>query len=388
MFNAQDNENNHTRNVALSLGPRVRPSPYFESTLRWGAKSFTTYNHMFMPTVYESPEADYRYLTSTVTLWDVGGERQVQITGKNAFAFTQYLTPRNLASCDVGKCRYVMITDQFGGVLNDPILLRLAENKIWLSLADSDLLWWCVALAKDKKFEVDITIPDVSPLQLQGPHAAEVAVALFGDWARELPYFHLRETAINDIPVVVSRTGWSGELGYEIYLQDGERGNELWEIIMKAGEAYEIRPASPSTIRRLEAGLLSYGADADANDTPFHLNLDRLVDLDGGFDFIGKDALRELKEKGITRRLVGVILDGAPLSLPQVRWWNATDANGNRIGKLRSSVYSLALQKNIGLAMIDKPHDEIGASFTVDTEYGEQRSATVTALPFVKNKMR
>ena len=349
---------------------------------------FTTYNHFYMPSVYESAQADYTYLTEGVTLWDVAGERQTQISGCDAAAFVQMLTPRDLSSCTPGKCRYVLITGENGGVINDPVLLRLDETTFWLSAADTDLLLWCRGVALGRGYDVEITMPDVSPLQLQGPRAADVAAAVFGDWVRELRYFHLRQFTHRDMPLVISRTGWSGEFGYEVYLCNGEYGDLLWENIMEAGKPFGIRPASPSTIRRLEAGLLSYGADANEQDTPYHLNLDRLVQLDGDFDFIGKRALQEVHAAGVTRRLVGVTIDGEPLAAPLVRWWKAFDDSAARIGHVRSAVYSHTLQKNIGMAMLDKPGDTEGSRCRVVTEYGEERTATVTALPFTPSKTK
>ncbi|MCH9704833.1 MAG: glycine cleavage system protein T [Proteobacteria bacterium] len=374
----------------LAFGSRVRPSPFFEATLRWGCSAYTTYNHFYMPSVYESPQADYRYLTEAVTLWDVAGERQTQISGADAAAFVQYLTPRDLSTCTPGRCRYVLITNAEGGVINDPVLLQVEENKYWLSAADTDLTLWCRGVALNSGFDVEITAPDVSPLQLQGPYAVQVAQALFGDWVLELKYFHLRQFEFEGMPLVISRTGWSGEFGYEIYLCNGEYGDALWERIMQAGEPFGIRPASPSTIRRLEAGLLSYGADANEDDTPFHLGMARLVNLDGGFDFIGKAALQAQQAAGVSRELVGVLIEGAPLDTPLVRWWNAyrEESEDNGIGKIRSAVYSPTLQKNIGLAMLNKPYQTIGTVFTLQSEYGEQRQATVTTLPFISNKTR
>lgn len=377
----------------MAFGSRVRPSPFFEASLRWGASAFTTYNHMYMPSVYESAARDYHYLTTGVTLWDVAGERQVQITGKDAQAFVQHLTPRNLSTLAVNRCRYVLITNEQGGVINDPVLLKLAEDKFWLSLADSDILLWCQALATSGKWDVQITQPDISPLQLQGPHAMQVATALFGEWVQALPYFHCRAFEFDGIPLVISRTGWSGERGFEIYLCDGEYGDDLWERIMAAGEEWGIRPATPSTIRRIEGGLLSLGADSNYDDSPFHLGLARLVDLDGGFDFVGKPALQQQQAEGITRQLVGVEIDGAPLPRPLIRWWSAFAADDAKqqqpIGKIRSAVYSLHLEKNIGFAMLDKPHDEAGARISLTTEYYEQRTAVVTpSLVFLPSKAR
>lgn len=372
--------------AAMVFGSRVRPSPYFAATLRWGASAFTTYNHTFMPSIYKSATEDYHYLTNTVTLWDVAGERQVEIRGADAAKFAQYLTPRNLATCVAGRCRYVLITNEQGGIINDPVLLRLADDCIWLSAADADLLLWCRGVALNAGFDVQINTPDVSPLQLQGPMSTDVAVALFGDWVKELAYFHLRQFDFEGVPLVLSRTGWSGERGYEIYLRDGEKGDWLWERIMAAGAPFDIQPAAPSTIRRIEAGMVSYGADANDKDTPFHIGLERLVDNDGGYDFIGKAALQRTAANGVQRRLVGVVIDGEPMAAPLVRWWNALADDGRRIGKIRSAVYSPALKQNIGLAMLDKPFDEIGAQIGVHSEYDERHSATVCAIPFTPHK--
>ena len=373
----------------IALGSRLRPSPFYEATRRWGAKAFTVYNHMLMPSVYESAEADYHHLTSAVTLWDVAGERQIEITGPDAFAFVQYLTPRDLSSCAPGRCRYVLLTNQYGGVLSDPVLLRLDDNRFWLSIADSDALMWCQGVAMQGRFDVRIRRPDVSPLQLQGPLAGEVGAALFGDWTWEMKYFHLRELEWRGAPLVVSRTGWSGEFGFEIYLCDGARGDWLWEEIMKTGEPFGIRPASPSSIRRIEGGLLSYGADIDIGDNPFQLGLSRLVSLDGDFDFVGKEALREAAKQPPDRRLTGVLIGGDPLPSPSLRWWDVFSAEGDggeRVGKVRSAVYSLALKKNIGIAMLTCPHDSPGVHLQTADESGVSRPLQTCPLPFVQAK--
>jgi aminomethyltransferase len=374
-----------TNRPYIALGSRLRPSPFYEATRRWGAKAFTVYNHTLMPTVYDSAEADYARITNGVTLWDVAGERQVEIRGPDAFAFTQYLTPRDLSSCAPGKCRYVLMTNQHGGVINDPVLLRLKENRFWLSAADADILLWCQGVALNSGFDVKLTRPDVSPLQLQGPNAPALAATLFGDWTSDLRYFHLRAFEYEGVPLVISRTGWSGELGFEIYLCDGSRGDWLWERIMELGAPYGIHPAAPSAIRRLEGGLLSYGADADMNDTPFHLGLGRLAQVNGDFDFIGKAALLAMYDKPLSRRLTGVVLTGEPLSAPSIRWWDVL-ASGKRIGKVRSAVYSPSLQQNIGMAMLDAPHDVANSSFSVLTEHGSTREGMAHELPFIVSK--
>ena len=374
-------------NLSLSLGPaRLGVSPYFDSTLKWGAQAFTVYNHMLMPTVYESAEADYNYIVGGVTLWDVAGQRQVEIRGPDAAAFAQYLTPRNLGNFAPGRCRYAVITDTRGGVVNDPILLRLADDCIWLSAADADLLLWCRGIAHGGKFNVSINEPEGYPLQLQGPRAIEAAADIFGEWILDLGYFHLREFEWGGTPLLMSRTGWSGELGFEIYLRDSSRGDWLWESIMSAGEKYGIKPASPSSIRRIEGGLISYRADATLDDNPYELGLERLVDLDGGFDFVGKSALQRIHRQGANRKLVGVIMDGEPFPSPNARWWDA-HVDGKKIGEVRSAVYSPNLKKNIGMAMLQISSLNSPSRIEVRTEHGE-RGAGVCDLPFIESRAR
>jgi len=336
---------------AVGISARVRTSPFFEATQRWGCKGYTTYNHMYLPLYYEGLEADFWRLVEHVTLWDVAVERQVEITGPDAARFTQMLTPRNLSTCAVGQCKYAPITDENGGLISDPVLLRLGENHFWLSLADSDVLLWAKGLAAGTGMNVNVGEPDVSPLQVQGPKSTDVMRDLFGPWIDELKYFWFRETDLDGIPLVVSRTGWSSERGYEIFLRDGARGDELWETVMAAGRPYEIGPGAPNQIRRIEGGLISYGADATLSENPFELGLDRLVDLDQEADFIGKAALKRIKAAGVDRRLVGVEIAGARLAVSNERFWPLVGHDPARF-KITSAVYSPRLEKNIAMALV------------------------------------
>jgi aminomethyltransferase len=245
----------------LYFGPYIRKSPYFQATQRYGCQAYDIYNHMYLPGYYDDPITEYRKLTEEVTLWDVSVERQVEITGPDAFVFTNLLTSRDLTQCSVGQCKYVLLTDEQGGLINDPVLLRLGENHFWLSLSDSDVLLWAKGVALNSGLEVSIREPDVSPLQVQGPKSKFVLQALFGDQILKLPYYYLVETELDGIPLVVTRTGWTGEVGYELYLRDSRRGEELWERVMAAGRPYNITPTPPSEIRRIEAGILNYGSD-------------------------------------------------------------------------------------------------------------------------------
>ncbi len=367
-------------NKNFGFGTQIRKSPYFDSTVKWGASGFSVYNHMYIPRDFGSPEQNFWNLIETAILCDVAVERQVEITGPDAYQFTQLLTPRDLSKLSIGQCKYVLITNNEGGILNDPVLLRLAENQFWLSLADSDILLWAQGVAVNSGLNVKITEPDVSPLQLQGPNSGKIMVKLFGESITDLKYYWLREYNLDDIPLIISRTGWSSELGYEIYLRDGSKGNDLYEKIMKAGKEHGLQPGHTSSIRRIEGGMLSYHADADINTNPFELGLDRLVNVDNQIDFIGKEALKKIKQNGVTRKQVGLELDCAPLKGPNTTFWSIHNGN-QKIGKITSAIYSPRLKKNIALAMITIDHSEIGSKFIVKTDETEF-NCTVVRKPF------
>lgn len=370
----------------FGFGTQIRKSPYFDATVRWGAQGFSVYNHMYIPRDFGDPEQNFWNLVNEAILCDVAVERQVQITGPDAAQFVQLLTPRDLSTLAVGQCKYVLITNHEGGILNDPVLLRLAEDKFWLSLADSDILLWAQGVAVNAGMDVHICEPDVSPLQLQGPHSGEVAKALFGDDIGDLRYYWLRECEVNGIPVVVSRTGWSSELGYEIYLLDGSRGDDLWEAIMSAGQPFGLKPGHTSTIRRIEGGMLSYHADMDNQTNPFELGLDRLVALDGDAEFVGKAALKRIRDAGVTRRQVGLVIDGAALPAPNTRFWELRGQD-EVVGKVTSAVYSPRLEKNIALAMVTVGHHALGTQLEVALPDGV-RLATVVEKPFYDPKKK
>ena len=356
-------------NKNFGFGTQIRKSPYFDSTVKWGATGFSVYNHMYIPRDFGSPEQNFWNLIEKSILCDVAVERQVEITGPDAFKFTQLLTPRDLSKLAIGQCKYVLITNNEGGILNDPVLLRIAENHFWLSLADSDVLLWAQGVAVNSGLDVQIKEPDVSPLQLQGPTSGEIMIKLFGEDIKDLKYYWLREYDLDGIPLIVSRTGWSSELGYEIYLRDGTKGNELYEKIMEAGKEHGLQPGHTSSIRRIEGGMLSYHADADINTNPFELGFDRLVNLDNDNNFIGKEALKKIKDNGITRKQVGIEIDCKPLSGPNTTFWELKKDNMN-IGKVTSAVYSPRLKKNIALAMVSVEQSEIGNEFQVTTNEG------------------
>lgn len=370
----------------FGFGTQIRKSPYFDATVRWGAKGFSVYNHMYIPRDFGDPEQNFWNLVNDAILCDVAAERQVEITGPDAATFAQMLTPRDLSSMAVGQCKYVLITNADGGILNDPIMLRLAEDRFWISLADSDILLWAQGVAVHAGLDVTIREPDVSPLQLQGPKSGEIMRTLFGDGIMDLRYYRLREVELDGIPLVVSRTGWSSELGYELYLQDSTRGDELWETIMAAGAPLGLKPGHTSTIRRTEGGMLSYHADADIDTNPFELGLDRLVDTEMEADFIGKAALQRIRDAGVVRKQVGLVIDCAPLSGPNTTFWPVR-AGGKTVGKVTSAVYSPRLEQNIALALVAVDSSEIGTGLEVMTATGPAQ-ATVVERPFFDPKKK
>ena len=373
-------------NKNFGFGTQIRKSPYFDATVKWGATGFSVYNHMYIPRDFGNPEQNFWNLIEKSILCDVAVERQVEITGPDAYKFTQLLTPRDLSKLSVGQCKYVLIVNNDGGIINDPVLLRLAENHFWLSLADSDVLLWAQGVAVNSGLDIKISEPDVSPLQLQGPTSQEIMVKLFGEGIRDLKYYWLKEYQLDGIPLIVSRTGWSSELGYEIYLRDGSRGNELYEKIMEAGKEHGIQPGHTSSIRRIEGGMLSYHADADIHTNPFELGFDRLVNLDSEINFIGKEALKKIKQEGIKRKQVGLIIDSDPLSGPNTTFW-PVEKDGKTVGKVTSAVYSPRLKKNIALAMIEISHSELGNQLDIETHEGKY-SATIVEKPFYDPKKK
>jgi glycine cleavage system aminomethyltransferase T len=371
------------RSFDMSLvqrGARLRRSPFFEATQRHGPRGYTVYNHTLFPTAFDDFEEEYRHLLEHVTLWDVAVERNVEVTGPDGFRFAQLLTCRDLSKCEIGQGKYVLITAPDGGILNDPVMLRLDENTLWFALADSDVLLYAFGLAARAGMDVRISEVDAAPLQIQGPKSKDVVRDLLGDEILDLRYYWFARTDVDGIPVIVTRTGWTSEVGYEVYLLDPARGVDLWDRIMEAGAPHQIRPTGPSDIRRIEGGIFNYRADMDWTNNPFELGLDRLVDLDSDAEFMGKDALRRIRDQGVRRKIVGVEIDGARLEMNATKWPVRSD--GDRIGTVTSAIYSPRLEKNIGFAWVPVERSEMGNTLRVETADGE-RGATVVRMPFV-----
>ena len=349
----------------FGFGTQIRKSPFFDATVKWGAKDFSVYNHMYIPRDFGNPEQNFWNLINDAILCDVAVERQVQIQGPDAGKFVQMMTPRDLSDMKVGQCKYVILVNQNGGVLNDPILLKVSDDKYWFSLADSDILFWAQGLAANSNYNVEITEPDVSPLQLQGPKSRDIMIKIFGDQITGLKYYWFKQFKFKNTELIISRTGWSSELGYEIFLTDSTIGNQLYEHIMNIGEPMGLKPGHTSTIRRIEGGMLSYHADMTINTNPLELGMNKFIDLNGNFDFIGKNSLIKINKDGIKRKQVGLFLDISRMDGPNTRFWDIKYDN-KIVGKLTSAVYSPRLEKNIALAMIDIDYSDLNQELIVN----------------------
>jgi len=367
--------------VQLSIGARVHKSPFFKSSRNAGLAAASVYNHMYMPTSYGDPAAEYDRLINGAAMWDVACERQVALKGPDALALARLLTPRNLDGLVIGQGKYVPRCNYNGAIINDPVLLQVAEHEIWLSIADSDIQLWASAVAGALKLDVDVFEPDVSPLAIQGPKAIEVVSDLFGDWVRELKYFGFRVTDLGGIPLVVARSGWSKQGGYELYLRDASRGDELWARVAEAGKPYSIGPGTPNYIERIESGLISYGADTDAETNPFELGMDKFIALDQPHDFIGKDALIAIKRAGVTRRFMGLIIDG-PRIMQTIEDRHNVTFNGADAGYVSACVFSPRVGENIGVGMMSTLAIDAAEPVQIQMEDG-QRSARIVQLPFI-----
>jgi glycine cleavage system aminomethyltransferase T len=368
----------------VQRGARNRRTPYYEATQKYDPKGFTVYNHMYFPIRFDTFEAEFDALLNDVTVWDVSVERCLEISGPDGFRFAQLLTPRDLSKCVVGQGKYVLICDADGGIVNDPVLTRMEENTFWFALASSDALLFARGL-RNAYPDLDVTIKeaDVAPLQIQGPKSKQLMQKLLGDPILDLRYYFWTEGKIAGAPVVVTRTGWTSEVGYEVYLTDGTKGTEVFEAIMEAGADLGVKPTGPSDIRRIEGAIFNWGADMTYDNNAFEMGLERLVDLDSLTDdaSISLAAYRRIRDEGVANRINGVELDGVPFpELNNVKW--PVVDGGSAIGKVTSAIYSPRLRKNIGYAWLPSDRSTPGGSVLVETEWGP-RTGTIVEMPFV-----
>jgi glycine cleavage system aminomethyltransferase T len=366
----------------VQRGARNRRTPYYEAEQRHGPVGYTVYNHMYFPIRFDSFENEYDALLNGVTVWDVAVERCLEISGPDGFKFAQLMTPRDLSKCAIGQAKYVLIVDSDGGIINDPVLTRMDENTFWFALASSDALLWARGL-KNAHPGQDVTIreADVAPMQIQGPKSKDLMRDLLGDDVLDIKYYFFKRFEVQGIPVVVTRTGWTSEVGYEIYLTDTTKGTELWDAVMKAGAPYDVRPTGPSDIRRIEGAIFNWGADMTYENNPYEMGLGRLVDDLPDGSCISSAALKRIEAAGVSVKINGVEIDGEPFpGLNNVKW--PASSEDSSVGKVTSAIYSPRLGKNIGYCWLPTELSKIGTKVDVETEWGA-RTATVVDMPFV-----
>ena len=364
---------------ALSITRRLRSTPWSSRIEAAGVLSYTIYNHMLLPTQIRGFEPDYWHLRRAVQVWDVGCQRQVELFGPDAARLAQLLTVRDLRSFDVGRCGYAPVVDDEGLLINDPVVLRISEDRFWFSLADSDVLLWAGGIARGLRLDVRVGEPDVWPLAVQGPRADDAVAAVFGEQVRSIAFFRFASLGFRGHPLVVARTGWSAQGGFEIYVDDAELGVELYDALMAAGEPFDIGPGCPNLIERIEAGLLTYGSDITRQDTALEAGLGRYCSLNAPIEAIGLDALRRQSEAGVPRRICGLTIEGGPVQSPRDTW--AVDVDGVAVGRVTSAVWSPRLHTNVAIGMLAIDSTEPGTLVSVAVP-GGSRQAMVTAMPF------
>jgi glycine cleavage system aminomethyltransferase T len=370
------------KSATLYFGPWYRQSPFFRSALRAGCTAFDIYNHMYIPGYFDDPIEEYRLLNEAVTMWDVGCERTVEMAGPDADRLVDMITCRDLTTCAVKQGKYMLVTAPDGGIVNDPVLLHVADQKWWMQLADSDAGLYALGIATAASLDVDVSYPDVHPMQVQGPLSGKTLEKLVGPGIFDIKYYWLDEFEIRGIPVVISRTGWTAVPGFEVNLLDGSKGDELWNAVAEAGEEFGIKPIGPSEARRIEAGIFNYGSDMTIDDTPLHvMGLERLVE-DQPQDYVGKEALERLRRDGVDRKLVGIELEGDELRAEISEFW-PVHHEGDRVGHVTDAVWSPGLEKNIGYVWVPIALAEPGTALEVETEDGDRLVGRTAALPFV-----
>ena len=365
----------------LHFARRLRRTPYTDRVEAAGVRGYTITNHMLLPKAFEpSVEDDYWHLREHVQVWDVACERQVEISGPDAARLVQWMTPRDISTAAIGHCLYVPLIDENAGMINDPVLLKLDEDRFWLSIADSDVLLYAKGIALGAKLDVRIHEPDVSPLAIQGPKAEELAVSLFGDQVRDIDFFKFDYVDFADTRQLIARSGYSRQGGFEIYLDNGALGGELWDLVMKAGDAFNIRPGCPNLIERIEGGLLSYGNEMTIENNPLQLGLERFCCLDGSIDYAGREALQKIADQGVNSRIRGVRFGGRAAP-PCTNPWPVL-VNDDQVGEITSAAWSPRLKRNVGLAMVARDFWEPGQHVMVETPSGPDFGGEICNLPF------
>ena len=368
------------KSYPIAKSRRVRSTPYTSRIEKQGVTAYTVYNHMLLPAAFGSLEESCDHLKKNVQIWDVAAERQVEILGKDAAKLVQLMTCRDLSKSKAGRCYYCPLIDENGNLVNDPVILKLAEDRWWISIADSDVIFFAKGLASGNKFDVKIFEPIVDILAVQGPKSFDLMEKVFGEKIKELKFFGFDYFTFNGAKHLIARSGWSKQGGFEIYVENTDSGLKLYDHLFEIGKEFNVRPGCPNLIERIESGLLSYGNDFDNNDNPFQCGFDKYIDLETDINFLGKDKLKKIKEKGIDRKLMGVQIDLTKILLTSSL--NIKNNDGNIIGELRSACYSPHFKKVIGIAMIKEPYCKASSSGTIEID-GNSLALKVCDLPFI-----
>ncbi len=368
------------KSYPIAKSRRVRSTPYTSRIENQGVTAYTVYNHMLLPAAFGSLEESCDHLKKNVQIWDVAAERQVEISGKDSAKLVQLMTCRDLSKSKVGRCYYCPLIDENGNLVNDPVILKLAEDRWWISIADSDVIFFAKGLASGNKLDVKIFEPIVDILAVQGPKSFDLMEKVFGEKIKELKFFGFDYFTFNGAKHLIARSGWSKQGGFEIYVENTDSGLKLYDQLFEIGKEFNVRPGCPNLIERIESGLLSYGNDFDNNDNPFQCGFDKYVDLETDINFLGKDKLKKIKEKGIDRKLMGVQIDLTKILLTSSL--DIKNNEGNIIGDLRSACYSPHFKKVIGIAMIKEPYCKASSSGTIEID-GNSLALKVCDLPFI-----
>ena len=368
------------KSFSIAKSRRVRSSPYTSRIEKQGVTAYTSYNHMLLPAAFGTLEDAYHHLKENVQVWDVAGERQVEILGKDSGKLVQLMTCRDLSKSKIGRCYYCPIIDDQAGLINDPVILKLSEERWWISIADSDVILFAKGLAIGNKFDVKIFEPNVDILAVQGPKSFKLMEKIFGKKITEMKFFGFDYFEFSGAKHLIARSGWSKQGGYEIYVENTKSGLALYDKLFEVGKEFNVKPGCPNLIERIESALLSYGNDIDNNDNPLECGLDKYVNLDTDVNFLGKEKLKEIKKQGIKRRLMGVKIETKTINV--AKSIKIFDEKNNEIGELRSGWYSPHFEKVIGIAMIMKPYWEV--SQLVKIEINKQTfDGKVCDLPFI-----
>ena len=364
---------------ALAITRRIRSTPWSSRIEEFGIKAYTVYNHMLLPTQVRGVEADYHHLRGAVQVWDVACERQVELVGPDAARLAQLITVRDLSGFVVGRCGYAPVVDDDGLLITDPVVLKVANDRFWFSVSDSDVVLWAGGLARGLGWDVKVHEPEVWPLAVQGPKADDVTAAVLGDAVRDLKFFRFAPIAYRGHEFLVARSGWSAQGGFEVYVDDAALGQALYDDLMAAGREFDIGPGCPNLIERIEAGLLTSGTDVTRAHTALEAGLERYCSLDAPIEALGLDALRRQRDVGLTRRLAGLMIDGD--AVPHNRnGWDVV-AGGRLVGEVTSAVWSPRLGTNVALGMLEIGSTALGTAVVVRCPDGD-RSASVVEVPF------